>query len=78
MKTSATAEVYPFVKQALRGNRPVLHGLSPTSQPVRPSLQHLIRAHLLRAPGNACVITSRMCPIKTVSFLSLHAAFPSF
>lgn len=61
----------------LRGNRPVLHGLPPASQPFRAGINWLIRTKFLRFSGKSCLIAARLRPFQTISFLSLHASFPS-
>ena len=61
----------------LRGNRPVLHAFPPASQPFRRGINWLIRAKFLRFSGKSCFIAARLRPFQTISFLSLHASFPS-
>jgi hypothetical protein len=40
-------------------------------------IQRLIGTHFFWASGNAGLISTLMCPFQAISFLSLHASFPS-
>jgi len=44
---------------------------------MRPLIERLIRTHFFGASDDTCLITTLMRPFQTISFLSLHASFPS-
>ena len=43
-----------------------------------PLIKGLVGTHFFRSTGNAGLISTLMCPFQAISFLSLHASFPSF
>ena len=42
-----------------------------------PLIKGLVGTHFFRSTGNAGLISTLMCPFQAISFLSLHASFPS-
>jgi hypothetical protein len=41
-------------------------------------IQGLVWTHFFRSSGDPGLISTLMCPFQAISFLSLHASFPSF
>ncbi|CTP99298.1 conserved hypothetical protein [Klebsiella variicola] len=41
-------------------------------------IQALVWTHFFRSPRDTRLISTLMCPFQAISFLSLHASFPSF
>jgi len=72
------AEVSVFKETLSSKKYPVSDGFSPASQPLWPLIYRLIRTHFFWASSDASLITTLMSPFQAISFLSLHASFPSF